>query len=525
MKLRVASAVVLVLGSMALAVEGGAMALPETTKTQISRQAPGHRAKVEIGPHGPCAWFNPEGCRHRERRRNPEGCTDERMEMIDDRRAGYPYRNFLGAPTSDYVEIDRGCKRDFEQGTIYITYDEHADSRARVLCGPVRDLYLSLGETSSDLGWPKSDAAEKPHYTDVGFVNRALPATDLAAVGYDFEALAHRYEFAEGWVYWHPDYDAPRIVTARVHDFFEDHGGTPELGFPRNDTGMDSHAGDTLFQAFDRALIFENIHGDLELFADEILDAYLDGASEYRHYLSPIHDPLEAETELGLPTSDSLATPHGSVRLLHRGTIYYRDGAVLQVFPKFIDIIDGRVVHSDWIDADPYDIEIRNALQEDPYLADYRKDVVRRATSFVGLCGDEARHAIGTLSTEYCSEFVREVYIGAGMDSGLWGGGIFLWSVTYASQLRWIFQHESRFVWADDADTLTAEPGDYLSQLDEGHSALVVAASIDGRRLWKVGGNEGARDCVNFSEITYFDEAGVINGDVTGFGKLRASMF
>jgi hypothetical protein len=286
---------------------------------------------------------------------------------------------------------------------------------------------------------------------------------------------------------------------------------------------MDSHAGDVLFQAFDHALIFENSLGAMEVFRDETLDAYLAGASDSRG--SAVDDPLDAETELGLPTTDDLPTPNGSVRVLHRGSVYYRDGAVLQVFPEYIAMLDGRVVHAEEIDADATPGRISLAILEDPYLADYRKDVVIRALSFVGLCGDEARSEVGTRSTEFCSEFVREMYIDSGVDPYLWGGGIYLWSVTYAAQLRWIFDHNSDFVRAGSADPTTPEPGDYISMYDEGHSALVVATSADGRRIWRVGGNEGDRDCVRFSNQVLFDETGVIHGDFYGFGKLDASFF
>lgn len=113
----------------------------------------------------------------------------------------------------------------------------------------------------------------------------------------------------------------------------------------------------------------------------------------------------------------------------------------------------------------------------------------------------------------------------AGVDSSLWGGGIFLWSVTYAPQLRWIFQRNSRFVYNRDADALTPEPGDYLSMNGEDHSALVVATSIDGLHLWRVGGNETDSRCVRFSRDDFYNESGVMNEEFYGFGKLDASFF
>jgi hypothetical protein len=313
----------------------------------------------------------------------------------------------------------------------------------------------------------------------------------------------------------------------RVHDFFQDEGGTPELGFPLNHESPDSHDGDVLFQAFDSSLIFENVHGDLEVIRDGLLDSYMDAASESAPAWDPVGDPLEAEGELGVPNSDYMPTPNGSARLLHAGTIYYRDGDPLEVFPESVAMIDGRVVH--WDDsADPgfTAFEIVTAIGRDPYLADFRKDVLAEAFSHIGLCGDAARDSIGTMSEIFCSEFVREVYIAAGVDAWLCGRWICLEHVTYAPQLRRIFQGNDSWVYAsDDLDEVTPEPGDYLSMDDQGHSVLVVATSIDGRRLWRIGGNETDARCVRFSRLDFFDETGAINERFYGFGKLRESFF
>jgi hypothetical protein len=514
MRSRALSAITVIACVMALAVEGFAIARPDAKqKSAFSNRAVSNQEKAEIPP-GPCGWFAPENCV------TPpplEGCTRERTDEIDERSTNYRYADFLGEPTGDYVEIDSGCKRDFEGGTIYVSYP---GSQSKLLSGPIRDLYLLLGETSSDLGWPQSS---EPLRVDASV---RLPITVLEAVGSDVGVLEHRFQFANGWVYWRPDYLNPHIVMNRVHDLFQVEGGTPELGFPRNNTGVDSHEGDVLFQAFDRALVFENALGELEIFRDEMLDAYLDAASESRDG-DPIDGPLDAETELGLPRSDYLPTPNGSVRLLHRGTIYYRRGEALQIFPAFIAMLDGRVVHWEEDAASDFTAdEMVLAIEQDPYLADYRKDVLFEAFSHHGLCGDAARDSVGTRSDEYCSEFVREIYIAAGVDAGLCGRRACLWAVTYAPQLRRIFQGNDNWVYAIDAELLTPEPGDYLSMWDQGHSALVVAPSIDGRHLWRIGGNEDDAQCVVFSRSSFFDEAGVINAaDLYGFGSLHPSFF
>ena len=514
MRSRAISAVPVIVCVLALAVEGFAIATDDVkTKSLVPTSPEIYQTKAEL-PSGPCGWFAPENCVETP---EPEGCSRERRDEIDERAANYRYADYLGEPIGDYVEIDSGCKREFENGTIYVAYP---GSVSKLVCGPIRDFYVALGETSSELGWPQSSEPLSPG------ASIRLPIARLEAVGSDVEVLEHRIRFENGWVYWRPGYLNPLIVMNRVHDFFQDEGGTPELGFPLNNEGPDSHDGDVPFQAFDSALIFENVHGDLEVIRDDLLDLYMDAATESAPVWNPPGDPLEAEGELGIPNSDYLPTPNGSVRLLHAGTIYYRDGDPLQVFPESVAMIDGRVVH--WDDsADPGFIssQIVRAIGRDPYLAEFRKDVLAEAFSHIGRCGDAARESIGTMSEVYCSEFVREVYMAAGVDGWLCGRWICLRHVTYAPQLRRIFQGNGAWTYASDADELTPEPGDYLSMDDQGHSVLVVATSIDGRRLWRIGGNETDEHCVRFSRLDFFDDAGVINSRFYGFGGLRESFF
>jgi hypothetical protein len=499
---------------MALADKGLAIALPDTkTKSILPITAESNQRAVPV-PRGPCIpGYAPENCV------SPppaEGCTRARKDAIDERAANYRYADYLGDPSGDYVEIGEGCKRDFAQGTVYATYP---GTQTKLVCGPIRDFYVLLGETSSELGWPQSPEPVRPD------ASTRLPIGALEAVGSDVAVLEHRFRFENGWVYWRPDYLNPQIVMDRIHEFFEAEGGTPELGFPLANEGPDSHDGDVDFQPFDSALIFENLDGDLEIIRDDLLEGYLDAAGESRDG-DPIADPLDAETELGLPTSDQLPTPNGSVRLLHSGTIYYRDRDALGVFPEAVAMIDGRVVH--WDDADEPGFtadEMVLAIEGDPYLADYRKDVLLEAFSHVGLCGDEARDSVGTMARVYCSEFVREVYMAAGVDGWLCGRAICLRHVTYAGQLRRIFQGNGRWTYAADADELTPEPGDYLSMDDQDHSVLVVATSIDGRRLWRIGGNETDAHCVRFSRLDFFDDEGLINERFYGFGGLDPAFF
>ena len=509
MRSRDVSAIAVIVCVVAWAVEGFAIEQSGPKASGLSSRPESNQVKSEM-PLGPCTEWSPENCV------SPKGCTAGRRNKIDDRSTDDRYAEFLGAPTDDYVVVDDGCKREFEQGTIYVTY---SSSRTRLVVGPIRDLYFLLGETSSELGWPRSSEPQKAHESG------RLPAADLAAVRSDVTALEHRFEFANGWVYWHPDYETPRIVMDRIHNYFQMMGGTPELGYPRNDQSLDSHEGEMLFQAFDRALIYENTDRMLAIIRGDLLDSYLAAARESASP-DPIDGPLAAEAELGLPTTGYLPTPNGRVRLLHRGTIYSSGRDVLGVFPESVTMLDGRVIRWEEDAADDFDAaEIQLAIEEDPYLADYRKDVLLEALSHEGLCGDDARDSVGTNAEVYCSEFVREVYQSAGVDSFLCGRRACLWAVTYAPQLRRIFQGNGSWVYASDADELTPEPGDYLSMDDQDHSVLVVATSIDGRRLWRIGGNETNDHCVRFSRLDFFDEDGAINSRFYGFGKLQGWFF
>jgi hypothetical protein len=507
MTARIKCAIVIIACFTAFSVDALAMAGSDQKALGESGKPESYRIESEM-PLGPCTDWSPENCVE------PKGCTAGRRNKIDDAATDGRYADFLGSPQGDYVEVDDGCKHEFQHGAIYVTYQ---NSRTKVVVGPVWELYFLLGETSSELGWPRSSEPQKAHE------NGRLPAADVDAVAGNVAALEHRFRFANGWVYWHPEYDNPRVVMERFHDYFQVLGGVSDLGFPVNEEGPASHDPEMVFQAFDQALIYGGTHGSLSIIQGELFDLYLDAAAESASGGS-VEDPVAAEAELGLPTTGYLPTPNGNVRLLHRGTIYSAPGDVLGVFPESVVMLDGRIVRWDENPDDAFDAAgIVAAIGGDPYLADYRKDVLLEAFIHIGLCGDDARDAIGTGSEEYCSEFVREVYQAAGMDNYLCGRRACLWAVTYGKQLRRIFQGNGAWVYGDDADELTPEPGDYLSMVDPTHSALVVATSIDGSHLWRIGGNEG--ECVSFSRNDFFDEHGVINARFHGFGNLQASFF
>lgn len=310
-------------------------------------------------------------------------------------------------------------------------------------------------------------------------------------------------------------------------------GGSAELGLPISEEQYATNDSSITFQGFEKAIMFTNDEDEIEVFAGTTLQDYM-RASYFSHTRprgSSLDDVLAAEQGLGLPRAEMRRTPNGYIRVMGNGAMYF--SKPWDPNPAFYatdhhPMIDGRIV----LHPEVSRAEMILAVCRDPYLSSYRHDVALEALAlaFDEPCGDTARDRIGTRSREYCSEFVREVYIRAGMESWrLNGGGIYLWSVTYADQLKWIFKNEAEFVGAGSIDQLTAEPGDYLYMDDGGHSALAIATSLDGQHLWKVGGNEGDNDCILYRKITYFDMSDpdhpVLNGDISGIGRIRSSMF
>ncbi len=318
------------------------------------------------------------------------------------------------------------------------------------------------------------------------------------------------------------------------HDYLNRYmheGGSAELGLPISEEQYATNDSSITFQGFEKAIMFTNDEGAIELFAGTTLQDYM-GASYFSHTrprISSRDDVLAAQQGLGLPRAEMRPTPHGHIRVMGNGAMYFSErGTPAFYATDHHPMIDGRIVLQTEVSC----AQMIVAVRRDPYLPSFRQDVALEALALAcdEPCGDTARDRIGTISREYCSEFVREVYCRAGMDSWrLNGGGIYLWSVTYADQLKWIFKNEAEFVGARSINQLTAEPGDYLYMENGGHSALAIATSLDGQHLWKVGGNEGDDDCIQYRKRTYFDMSDpahpVLNEDISGIGRIRSSMF
>lgn len=311
------------------------------------------------------------------------------------------------------------------------------------------------------------------------------------------------------------------------HDYltqFLREGGSSKIGLPISEQRESSHNSAIHFQAFEKGIIFTNDEGEIEVFAGSLLRNYVNASyySRTRPNDPQLEDALAAEQGLGLPTAQMHPTPHGSIRVMGNGAMYFPacDTPVFYANDHY-PMIDGRVVRN--TDSDV--AIMLTAVLNDPYLADYRRQVALQALTWARgtPCGDTARDRIGTISTKYCSEFVRQVYRRSCMDVR------WLRYVTYAEQLRRIFKNNSEFVWAESITPQTAEPGDYLYMNGGDHSALAIATSLDRQHMWKVGGNEGDDDCILHTIITYFntadDDQPVLNSDISGIGRLSNGMF
>lgn len=301
-------------------------------------------------------------------------------------------------------------------------------------------------------------------------------------------------------------------------------GGSSKIGLPISDQRESTYNSAIRFQAFEKGIIFTDDEGEIEVFTGSLLRNYVNAS--YRSSTRPddpaIEEVLAAEQGLGLPAAQRHLTSHGRIRVMGNGAMYLNGRDTPAFFANdHYPMIDGCVVRNTDSDVET----MLTAVQNDPYLADYRRQVALQALTWARgrPCGNTARDLIGTISRVYCSEFVRQVYRRCGMDVN------WLRLVTYAEQLRGIFKRNSEFVWAESVTPQTAEPGDYLYMYGGDHSALTIATSLDKQLMWKVGGNEGDDDCILHTTITYFNQAvgdhPVLNSDISGIGRLSASMF
>jgi hypothetical protein len=117
----------------------------------------------------------------------------------------------------------------------------------------------------------------------------------------------------------------------------------------------------------------------------------------------------------------------------------------------------------------------------------------------IGRCGSSGRDFY-LASGNWCSEFVRDVYLWSWIVKDMSINGNELDEVEVVDDMVYLFQRTSSSSWySRDAMTLNKpQPGDYLAEMGGesgnehyGHSAMVLAVSDDYATMWTMNGNYG----------------------------------
>jgi hypothetical protein len=148
----------------------------------------------------------------------------------------------------------------------------------------------------------------------------------------------------------------------------------------------------------------------------------------------------------------------------------------------------------------------------------------------VGACG-QAAWTYYKSEEEYCSEFVRDMYLWRGdvpdrcyCATNILGAcvnTICVSSITKVSDWEGMFRAYGGWIDRSQVSMNTPEPGDYLALNHGGHSALIVGISVDGRWLWTQEGNvhyDNGPGCVRFQYHDFFVN-GQLAADIDGIGK------
>lgn len=177
--------------------------------------------------------------------------------------------------------------------------------------------------------------------------------------------------------------------------------------------------------------------------------------------------------------------------------------------------------------------EFRGFIDTDPTLADYQHEIVDIAANEAidGYCENEARKRYDA-SGKFCSEFVRWVYLEAGVENCPGVGfhrGCFSW-VNTTSYLASIFKKSDLYIDYDDLTVESARPGYYLSMNSadgekKTHSAIIVGRLWDGSKIWVVDATtRDGSQCVRLRQLNYLTSSG-FNARINGIGKVTSKLF
>jgi hypothetical protein len=176
--------------------------------------------------------------------------------------------------------------------------------------------------------------------------------------------------------------------------------------------------------------------------------------------------------------------------------------------------------------------EMQTYVEKDPQLDWFRRKVALTALKEAAIDppmeGDAARDKYDA-SGSWCSEFVRWIYLQAGMIDISYGS-LSLSDVTLNKELVKLFDNNgNRFKWRSKGQVTvqTAEAGDYFSWTTGGkkknHAVLCVAVNFDGKTIWTVQGNVG--DKVWYGTENYFADGKTCNVEIDGIGDIDEGLF
>jgi hypothetical protein len=153
----------------------------------------------------------------------------------------------------------------------------------------------------------------------------------------------------------------------------------------------------------------------------------------------------------------------------------------------------------------------------------------------IGRCGDDAIKYYQS-DTEYCSEFVRSVYLWHGdvqnkcrcnINAGICLHNTCISDIDTSTDWADMFKAYGGWIDRGQVTANSAEPGDYVAMMGDGHhfghSAMIVAVSVDGSTIWTMEGNihdGNGPGCVHFEQRPFFVN-GQLDGNLDGIGKVN----
>lgn len=448
-----------------------------------------------------------------------ESCSTTGCNIISAKRSSHPE---LGDSQTEAIKTrsGNGCLRHYEKGIIFYSSDTNAHI---IMRGPILDKYLRMGGPESFLGFPVKDqtSAYQSRY-DSGF-RRKLAGRRFYSGHNDSKYVrkGQYVNFESGSIYWQPDTKAHE-VHGSIRKRWLETGGVFTAGFPKTDE----------LNAREDGKYSEFQHGAILWSADTgshpVSGLFLEKFARHGIDRGPM--------SFGYPKTDVHRTPKGRLMVFEKRTMFkLNDSDSVRSYRSYVQMIDGRILDNKG--RTPSELKI--LIQNDPILANHRQRSAHVAldeiwaeepsdpnTRWVGRCGKSAKDRYDA-SGEWCSEFVRWVYMTAGMRDIRYNTVRRVHRISTIK--RWVkfFKSQDAFVSESSITPLSLEVGDYLTLTnskgeEKAHSITVVGISLDHSKLWLMEGNNN--DCVNFRSYDFFPK-GTRNSDIDGIGKLRADFF